>query len=334
MPLTGNSQYLITHGSDTNLENYALTTIEQSVKRDFIDAYFNRVPLLDYMRKGRGNFNRGFSVEGRKMLIPIVGDDLTSPADGVADADELTADSLNVNAGMTAAEYAFAHYRTTVTIRASEKMIGMGSKAVLANLLAGQAKQIKGSFATALNTDLMSATADTRVKVLGVRYVLSESNTVGGIAQGTDTFWQAKVTTGAGTFSPELIDDLYDECSNQGDEVPDLLLASYATTNNVYGKIRSLMNPALMYTNPGTDLKFGGNPVKYLTMDVVKDDSGTAGEALLINTGTWFVGGQLYPRLAASGNVQATDAMWSTWAMWIGVGNGNPRLNGRLAGIT
>jgi hypothetical protein len=142
------------------------------------------------------------------------------------------------------------------------------------------------------------------------------------------------VTTAIGAFSADAVNDLYDEAT-RGSERPDLLMASYATSNNIYGKCRQLVSPAEMITNnKGATAKYGITDFYYLGMEVVKDDAGTSGEILLLNTDTWYYVGDTLPLLAARGNWQGTDADYMVYNMWCGVACDNPRLNARGTGLT
>lgn len=333
MALTGNSSYI--GGYDGSNYAYTAYAIELSMQRDFIDAFFDDEPLLRLIRDGGANFNKGVTVEGTSVIAPILGaDTVTNVANGVLDADELTQPTAEIIRGFTQCSYAIAHYRKPTWIRSSERKLAMGpATAKRGDLLQGVTLQIMKSFTNAVNGDLMSANAGARDAVQGVRHVLSESNTVGGIAQSTDTFWQAKVTTAIGTFSLDAVNDLYDEAS-RGKERPNLLLAAYAASNNIFGKIRSAIQPAQQLMTSDAKAKYGFTDLVYLDMPVVKDDAGTAGEVLGLNTNSWFYYGDTRPYLAKQSPWPGTDADVLVHSMYCSVGCTNPRLNFRGTGLT
>lgn len=327
---TGNTSYIYSLSGST----YAYTGIafEMMGLQEWTDAFFDDEPLLRLIREGGANWNKSGRVSGRSVLFPIMlADATTLVANGVTDDNELGQPTAEVTAGFTQAEYEIAHYRMPIWWRASEEKLVTGKEA-MAGAMRGKVMQVGGSFKNAVNGDLMSANAGARDKVHGVRHVLSESNTVGGIAQGTDTIWQAKVTTGAGTFTLDAVNDVYDEAT-RGKERPDILLAAYAASNNVFGKFRSAIQPAQQLTK-GNKADYGFTDLVYLDAIVVKDDAGTSGEVLGLNSKTWHWLGDTMPKLHSRGPWPGTDAEVIVYNMFCAVGCTNPRLNFRLAGLT
>lgn len=326
--MTGNTSYVAS--------GYTGLAHELSMSRDFEDAFFDDETLLRIIRERGDTFNTGYTVEGIKVLFPVIlGDATTLVADGVADASELTIPTGEQLANYTQAAYDIAHYRMPMWRTSSEMRLGKGSRtATRGDLEQASMLTMVGSFKNAVNGDLMSANICARTAVEGVRHVLSESNTVGGIAQATDTTWAAKVTTGAGTFDLTLVNDITHE-AKRGRQQVDLLLASYSTTNNIYGKFISAIQPSeMLVNNNGKRAEYGVQDIVYMGAVVEKDDAGTAGEVLGLYTKSWYWVGDTAPRLDNESPWPGTDARVRVYNMYAAVGCNNPRLNFRLSGLT
>ncbi len=313
---------------------YATTALasELVMHRDFENVFFDEYPLVRAVKE-RGKFNRGYSVEGFRFILPVLMEDSSTVANGVLPANELTQPTPSHIIGLTQAQYNFAHYIQPMWIKNSDKKLGMGARANRGDLMQGALLQTMNSFALALSGDLMGSSVDTLDAVLGVRYLLSTSNSPGNISQTTYTKWAAKVTTSAGTFSLDIINDLYDLAS-RGSQRPDMLFASAASGNNIYGKLRAQIQPAQQLQTTSTTAQYGFADLKYLTMDVVKDDAGTSGEALGLNTSSLYWVGDTRPKLDNSGSWPGTDAQVMVHNMWCGFGTDNPRLNFKATGLT
>lgn len=328
MAFTGNSNYAVA--------TYTAFAVEKAVAKEWTSIYTQNHPLLIALADKGTNFNTGFTVQGNtKIIIPILGDDLTTPAAGVTDANELTADTLSVSNGFSQAAYEIAHYRANQTYRESELMLA--ANGARGDFLGGKSKQVIESFKNRWSTDASSATVDSRSKVMGVRYALSTSNTVGGISQTTDTNWAANVKTSAGTFGLSLIDDQVDLINSKGRGSADLILASVvAGSGNMFGKIRTAIGPTaerLVNVKDGFG-RYGLQDIEYLGAKVVNDSRGTAGEILVLSTATWFVMMPKAPKAHGMERVQGTDAYHQTWTLWSTIGLNDPGSNSRIAGVS
>jgi hypothetical protein len=98
----------------------------------------------------------------------------------------------------------------------------------------------------------------------GLRNLVTASGTVGGIDSGTHTFWQSYVEATAGALSIASMATAYNSVS-VGNDQPSLVL----TTQTLYEKYESLLQPSLRFTDPGTadagfqNLLFKGSKVCY-----------------------------------------------------------------------
>lgn len=327
MAFSGNSSYVVT--------NYTAFAVEKAVAKEWTAIYTQNHPLLIALADSGTNFNTGFSVQGfSKIIIPVLGDDLTNPAVGVADASELTADTLGITNGFSQAAYEIAHYRAHQTYRESEMQLAVNGQR--GDILQGKTKQVIESFKKVWSTDVASATDGSRTKVMGLRYALSTSNSPGGISQTTDTSWAANVKTSAGTFGLSLIDDQVDAINAKGRSAPDLILASVTASGNMFGKIRTAIGPTaerLVNVKDGF-AKYGLQDIEYLGAKVVNDSRGTTGEILVLSTSTWYVLMPKAPKAHGMQRKEGTDSYYQTWTLWSSLGTSDPACNSRIAGIT
>ena len=173
---------------------YTAFAVEQAIGSQWENIWLRTHPLLAKIREGKINWAKGYDISGNLILVPVVSAGPTTAADGVADANELTAltpEQTNDNA-FSHAQYIIAHYRGAMWVRASEEELINNKRG--GGFLQGKVDQIMDSFTDAIADDLASANADSRTAVIGIRHVTATSNTVGNIAQGTTTDWAAQVT--------------------------------------------------------------------------------------------------------------------------------------------
>lgn len=332
MAFTGNSTYTLT--------NYAAFAVGKAVSKAWSMIWTTAHPLLTAIADRGTSFNQGFTLSGNnKMLLPIAGDDLTTPAAGVTDANELTADTISATNGASQAAYEITHYRAHTSYRASEEFVAQGGS--LGNFLEFKKTQVLESLKNRWSTDAASTTVDARDKIMGFRYALSTSNSPGGISQSTDTQWAAQVKTSAGTFALSLIDDQVDLIGNEGRGGPDLVLAGNQSGSNMYGKIRTAIGPtAERLTNvQGGSTKYGvmgpGQQMQYLGMLIVQDARpAVSGEICILSTPTWHVLMPKEPTIRQPYQKDGTDAFVQSYTLFTALGCSDCSMNARITGVT
>lgn len=324
---TGNSNYL----------NDVAFSTELVIGRDFNNVWLREAALLAMVQEGKKNWNKGSAFSGSaqtgyKMLIPVALADMTTPANGVTDANEFTAISPHGTAqgAFTQAEYIVAHYRGSMSNKRHEMVLINNQRG---NFQQAKVNQLMGSFTNAIADDMASTAADARDAILGVQQVLATSNTVGGIAQGTDTDWAANVTTSAGAFSLDLLDDGIDTAAPRGGNI-DLIALAYSSTNNLFGKLRAQIAPAQRIVNGDFKAKYGFVNIDYLGATCISDNRLTAGVICGFDTSTWFYRGDTKPKLSHTGPIQGTDAVEWVYYMFAALGCNHPGRNFRLTSVT
>lgn len=327
---TGNTAYAIAAAGYTGQPAYSAVATEISVTKKWENAWLRKFPLVSFIKENKGNFNKGMLRKGNTMLCPIILGNATTTADGVADSAELTGITPYITANLTQAAYEIAHYRNAFYIRESEMQLINNTRG---NHLEGVTQQLVDGFVNALADDMASTNADSRTAVLGVQQVLSTSNTVGGIAQGTDTDWAAQVTTAAGAFSLDLIDDKMDAVNPRNGNT-DLILLAYASGVNLFGKLRAALAPAERIVNANFKAKYGFTNIEYLGALCISENRFTSGVICGLDTSSWFYMGDTAPKLVGIDRYPGTDAMEHMYNMWASLGCNNPAKNWRLTGVS
>lgn len=331
-----NAAYQI--AATTNVPAYSAFGTETVIEREWQNTWMPKMPLLAMIYDGKSNWNKGSNIGGTRMLIPLMTADMTTAADGVTDANELTAISAVVTAGFTQAAFEIAHYRGATWIRESERRLINNERG---NFHDGKIKQAMNSFANAIANDLSGATTliDARANVVSYQQVLgTTTNTVGGIDQTTTADWTAQLLTGAGGFVLDLIDDRIDLCVAKGAN-PNLGLFSSTSTNNVWGKLKSSIGSAERITNNDFTKKYGVRNVVYSDVMCVMDNrmastSGTDGRFYLMDTNTWYFRGDEKPYAKPVRGLNGTDADEYMFVQFLSVGCGNVSWNAGVQGIT
>lgn len=321
--------------SNSNYTGLVAFVAEKSVKKRASMIWSTASPLFALVFEKK-RFNAGFRIEGHKAITPVNYEEQTTAADGIADASELTAITPYVTNGFTQAEYEFAHYRAAFYIRDSEKKLIKGS-GIRQNFVEGKVRQITESFRKAIAVDMASANAGSRTAVMGLRYLLSTSNSPGNISQSSYPVWAAGVETGVGPWHLGLIDDEYDRIVNLGRGMPDLCLLSYSSTNNVFGKMRDSIAPSQLLTHSNRLAKYGFVSFQYLEMDCVQDGrlgTALAGSAAVLSTDSFFAGALSDgPDRAHDTPLEGTDADEVVFNWWLTWGNDDPARNSLIQDI-
>lgn len=314
---------------NTNYSGLAASSMEVSATKAWSYVWTQGHPLLKIL-DGRGtNFNRGFSKRGKYMVLPVVGAEVDNPVDGVSDANQFNAMTLNTDDKLTQAQYDIAHYRGNYTIPATDAL----DNNELGNRMDARQRNLLESFKNAISGDIASSNNGTREAVLGLVHLLSTSNSPGNINQSTYANWRAQVTTGAGSFDIGLIDEAMNAVMRLDRADVDVLLAASVAGNDVYQAIVDTIAPSQRFMDPDL-VKFGVKNVIYNGAAVVRDNRGTSGNVLGLSTKTWFAGIDKKPKFHEPQLVNATDGKFVAVTAFAVLGCNDPGSNFRVSGIT
>jgi hypothetical protein len=264
-----------------------LSTTLANYRAQLTDNVFTARPLTYFlMDKGRIRMVDG----GTKIVEPLIyGQNGT-----VASYSGYDTISLTAQEGMSAAEYDWKQYAASIAISGIEEAKNNGEAAII-NLLEAKIMQAEESMREGFNQMFFAdGTGNSGKNWNGLANLVESGNTVGGInsasGQGND-WWRSYEENTAGALTLAQMATAYNSVS-VGNDHPDMIL----TTQTLYEKYESLLQPQLRYTDTKTadagfqNLLFKAAPVTY-------DVHCTAGVVYFLNSkyitlvghsGKWF----------------------------------------------
>ena len=264
-----------------------LSTTLANYRAQLTDNVFTARPLTYFlMDKGRIRMVDG----GTKIVEPLIyGQNGTVASYSGYDTISLTAQD-----GMSAAEYDWKQYAASIAISGIEEAKNNGEAAII-NLLEAKIMQAEESMREGFNQMFFGdGTGNSGKNWNGLANLVESGNTVGGINSATgqnNDFWRSYEENTAGALTLAQMATAYNSVS-VGNDHPDMIL----TTQTLYEKYESLLQPQLRYTDTKTadagfqNLLFKAAPVTY-------DVHCTAGVVYFLNSkyitlvghsGKWF----------------------------------------------
>lgn len=271
--------------SNPNFDQLLATTLA-NYRDQLTDNIFSARPLTYFlMDKGRIRMLDG----GTKIVEPLIyGQNGTVSSYSGYDPIALTAQD-----GITAAEYEWKQYAASIAISGIEEAKNNGEAAIL-NLLEAKVMQAEESLREGFNVMFFGdGTGNSGKNWNGLGNLVEASGTVGGINRATagNEYWRSYEENTAGALTLAQMNTAYNSVS-VGNDHPDMVL----TTQTLYEKYESLLQPQLRYTDTKTadagfqNLLFKAAPVTY-------DVHCTAGVVYFLNSkylslvghsGKWF----------------------------------------------
>lgn len=225
--------------SETYNFDALLSTTLSNYRNKLTDNIFNKVPLFYWLnQKGRKRTEDGGTDIVEQLLY---GKNTLTTYSGY--------DVLNTQAvdGITIAKYPWKQFQVPITISRIEERKNSG-KARLLNLLEAKVKQSEKTMRDGLNTQAFAdGTANGGLNLTGLDAMVLATGTYGGIAKGTYSWWQSYVSDSAVALTYDAMQTAYLTCAD-GQDAPDLIL----TTQTLYQKYWSLLQPQQRYTDPKT----------------------------------------------------------------------------------
>ena len=244
--------------SNANFDQLLATTLA-NYRDQLTDNIFTARPLTFFlMDKGRIRMLDG----GTKIVEPLIyGQNGTVASYSGYDPIALTAQD-----GITAAEYEWKQYAASIAISGIEEAKNNGEAAIL-NLLEAKVMQAEESMREGFNQMFFGdGTGNSGKNWNGLGNLVEASGTVGGINRATagNEYWRSYEENTAGALTLAQMNTAYNSVS-VGNDHPDMVL----TTQTLYEKYESLLQPQLRYTDTKTadagfqNLLFKAAPVTY-----------------------------------------------------------------------
>lgn len=218
-----------------------------------VDAIFDSDPLLKrYKEKGSYKKING----GTSVMMPL-NYALTTAAGWYSGADTL---STTDNDQITAAEYQWKQCYANISISRSDELQNSGDAQVV-DLVKSKVEIAEKTLADYLQGGLYHS-GSTAKSIVGTGLFLSASNTVGGIAQGTYSWWQAQVDSSTTTLSLAAMQTIWNSCTINN-KSPTVIMATRANYNRYW----ALLQPQQRFVDSKTadggfqNLLFHGAPM-------------------------------------------------------------------------
>lgn len=271
--------------SNANFDALLSTTLAK-YRDQLTDNVFTARPLTYFLTdKGRIRMIDG----GTKIVEPLIyGTNSTVASYSGYDTIGLTAQT-----GITAAEFEWKQYAASIAISGIEEAKNNGDSAIL-NLLEAKVMQAEESLREGFNTMFFGdGTGNSGKDWNGLGNLVEASGTVGGInrATGGNEYWRSYEENTAGALTLAQMNTAYNSVS-VGNDHPDMVL----TTQTLYEKYESLLQPQLRYTDTKT-ADAGFQNLLFKAAPVVFDTGCTAGVMYFLNSkyltlvghsGKWF----------------------------------------------
>ncbi len=232
-----------------------------------VDNIFDSNPLLQRAKK---KFYE--KVDGGTSILQPLNYAQISAGGWYSGADTLSTTDNDV---FTSAEYQWKQIYKNITVSRLDELKNSGDSAIL-KFVKQKVQIAEKSIEDDMGTALYNAGTDAKA-IGGLRLILSASNTVGGIAQGTYSWWQAQVDSSTTTLTIAAMQSR-DNAASIGNDGPSVVLTTRSLYNSYYGLLQPQQRFMDSETAKGgfTSLMFNGKPV-------IVDSHCPASHMLLLN---------------------------------------------------
>lgn len=209
---------------------------------------------------------------GTSIMVPL--NYATTSASGwFAGAETL---DITDNDSITAAEFNWKQIYANITIRRIDEIKNSGDAAIL-DFVKSKVQIAEKTLADSLGTAIYNTGSDSKA-VAGFRHAFANSNTVGGIAQSTYSWWNAQRDTSSTTMTLSVLQTQFNASSIDNDK-PNLITATRANYNRYY----SLLQPQQRFMDSSM-AKGGFESLMFNGCPFVVDSKVPASHVFMLNT--------------------------------------------------
>lgn len=217
------------------------------------DNIFDSNPLLQ-RAKSKGWLEKLDG--GERIVVPLIYAS-TSASGWFQGAQTL---DVSDNQNISAAEYTWKQLYANITIRRDEELKNSGDSQIL-SLVKNKVKIAEKTMADTLGTGLYSDGSDSSA-IVGLRDIVATAETVGGISQSSNSWWQGKVDSSTTVLSISAMQTIHTQCTVDNDS-PTVGVA----TRTVYDLYYNLLQPQQRFADSDvakggfSSLMFNGVPI-------------------------------------------------------------------------
>lgn len=217
------------------------------------DNIFDSNVLLKKMKAGEGYKKID---GGERIVVPLEYAQIS--ASGTYSGNDLL--STTDNETFTAAEYTWKQYYANVSITGLDKAKNSGDSQVI-DFVKSKIQSAEKTLAQLLGDGLYSSGTDAKALV-GLRVALTNTSSVGGIAQSSYSWWNTQKDSTTTTLTLAAMQAIDNSCTVDNDS-PDLITC----TRSIYNSYWALLQPQQRFQDSKTadagfqNLMFNGKPV-------------------------------------------------------------------------
>lgn len=293
---------------------------ERTFVKKLADNYFNSNPLTKRLKEKSLELLDG----GTSILQPLGYANVT--ASGWYQGAETL--STTDNEVITSAEYQWKQLYANITISRIDELKNSGDRAIL-NFVKEKTKIAEKTMVDTLGDGVYSAGTDAK-SIVGLGVIVGTANTVGGIAQGTYSWWQAQVDSSNTTLTLAAMQNIYNLCSIDNDH-PTVAM----TTRTLYNLYYALLQPQQRFMDSET-AKGGFSSLMFNGIPVIADNKATANTMYFLNENYLHLyvhkdeNMRFEPfQKPINQNIKVAKIYWAG-----ALGSSNNRLHGKLSAIT
>jgi hypothetical protein len=215
------------------------------------DNVFDSDPLLQRLKK-----KSYMKVDGGTKLVIPLGYAQTSASDWYSGADTL---STQDNDQISAAEFEWKQLYANISISRRDELINSGDAQIL-NFVKAKTQIAEKTMMDKLGDGIYSSGTNA-ASIVGLRVLVDNANTVGGIDQSSYSWWQSQEDSSTTTLTMASLQTMHTALSLNS-ESPTVIMASRANMNRYY----SLLQPQQRFQDSETakggfqNLMFNGIP--------------------------------------------------------------------------
>lgn len=177
---------------------------------------------------------------------------------------------------ITAASYTWKQFYENITILRSDELKNSGDSQIV-SLVKNKVKIAEKDLIDKFGTGIYSNGTTDPKSIVGLRAIVSTSNTVGGISQSSNSWWGAQVDSTTTTLALGAMQTNYNLCTI-GNDSPTV----GATTRSVYNSYYALLQPQQRFTDSET-AKGGFSALMFNGIPIVSDNKCPSGYLYFLN---------------------------------------------------
>lgn len=239
------------------------------------DAIFNSNAALA-RAKSKGAYQKEDG--GLSVLIPI--EYAVATATGWYSGAQTL--STTDNDTFTAAKYSWKQLYANISISGADKLKNGGSDTQVINLVKAKVKNAEKTMLDSLCTGIYSSGSDSN-SIAGFRQQFSTSNTVGGIATASYSWWNAQIDSTTTTLTIAAMQTLLNS-AQLNDNGPSVCFATKANYNRYY----ALLQPQQRFVDTDT-AKGGFQSLMFNGIPIISDTHATANYMFFIDEENWKI---------------------------------------------